>query len=336
MRALQIERLDGPEALELVDLPEPEGAAGVLIDVVAAGVAFPDLLLTRGRYQVRPDLPFTPGVEVAGTVRHAPEGSGLEPGQRVAAFPGLGGFAEVVAVNPGMVFALPDRLSFEAGAGLVLNYHTAHLALHRRGGLRQGETVLVHGAAGGVGSATLQLVRGAGARSIAVVSDSRKAEVVRQLGADEVVRLDDPSLPADEPSRPGWLAAVRVLTEGRGVDVVMDPVGGDRFDNSVRALGPEGRLLVVGFTEGRVAEIKVNRLLLRNASLVGVAWGALAAADPTASAEIVADLERLIEAGTVDPLVGAVYPLEAGTAALQELEERRAVGKVVLRVRESP
>jgi len=331
VRALQIERLDGPEALELVDRPEPGAADAVLIDVVAAGVAFPDLLLTRGRYQVRPEPPFTPGVEVAGTVRAAPQGSGFAPGQRVAAFPGLGGFAETVAVNPAMVFALPDRLSFEAGAGLVMNYHTAHLALHRRGGLRAGETVLVHGAAGGVGTATLQLVRGAGARSIAVVSDGRKAEVARQLGADEVVRLDDPSLPEG-----GWLAAVRVLTEGRGVDVVMDPVGGDRFDDSVRALAPEGRLLVVGFTEGRIPEIKVNRLLLRSVSLVGVAWGALAAADPTVSAQIVADLDGLIADGTVDPLVGSVFDLEDGAAALQELEERRAVGKVVLRVRDVP
>ncbi len=331
MRALQIGRLDGPEALELVDIPEPEAGDAVLVDVTAAGVAFPDLLLTRGRYQIRPDPPFTPGVEVAGTVRTAPQSSGFAPGQRVAAFTGLGGFAETVAVNPAMAFRLPDRLSFEAGAGLVMNYHTAHLALHRRGGLREGETVLVHGAAGGVGSATLQLVRGAGARSIAVVSDARKGEVARRLGADEVVRLDDPSLPEG-----GWLAAVRVLTDGRGVDVVMDPVGGDRFDDSVRALGAEGRLLVVGFAEGRIPEIKVNRLLLRNASLVGVAWGALAGADPTVSSEIAADLERLIEAGTVDPLVGAVFDLAEGTAALRELEERRAVGKVVLRVRDAP
>jgi NADPH:quinone reductase len=189
MRALQVARLDGPDGLELVDVPEPEAGTGVRIDVVAAGASFPDLLLSRGQYQIKPEPPFTPGVEVAGVVRDAPDGSGFSPGDRVMAFT-FGAFAEVVVAPPAMTFPLPAGMGFDAGAGFVMNHHTAHFALHRRGRLGAGETVLVHGAAGGVGTATIQIALGAGARVIAAVSDEEKAEVARAAGAEDVVRTN--------------------------------------------------------------------------------------------------------------------------------------------------
>ncbi|MCP3104668.1 NADPH:quinone oxidoreductase family protein [Myxococcus sp. K15C18031901] len=323
MRALQLQRLDGPEGLALVDMPEPEAADAVLIDVVAAGVSFPDLLLTRGQYQMKPPVPFVPGVEVAGVVRSAPAGASVKTGDRVMAFSfGLGGFAEVVAIPAEMVFRIPARWSFEAAAGVVMNYHTAHFALHRRGRLKAGETVVVHGAAGGVGTASVQVARGAGARVLAVVSDERKAQVAKQAGAHEVLL-----------STGDWPAQVKEKTGGLGANVVLDPVGGDIFDKSLKVLAPEGRLLVVGFAGGRIPEVAVNRLLLRNVDVVGVAWGGFLIHEPSLTATIAKDLEAMADQGVLEPVVGAVFPLEQGTQALRELETRRATGKVVLRIK---
>ncbi|MFP2911996.1 NADPH:quinone oxidoreductase family protein [Pyxidicoccus sp. 3LFB2] len=322
MRALQLQRLDGPDGLQLVETPEPEGDDLVLIDVVAAGVAFPDLLLTRGQYQFKPALPFIPGVEVAGVVRRAPATASVKPGDRVMAFSfGLGGFAEVAAIQPEMVFRIPERWSFEAAAGVVMNYHTAHFALHRRGRVKAGETVLVT-RRGGVGTAAVQVARGADARVIAVVSDERKAEVARKAGAHEVVL-----------STGDWVAQVREKTGGLGANVVLDPVGGDIFDKSLKCLAPEGRLLVVGFAGGRIPEVQVNRLLLRNIDVVGVAWGAFLLHEPSLTPTIAKDLEAMADKGVLEPVVGSVFPLEQGAQALRELEARRATGKVVLRVR---
>ncbi|MDY7233225.1 NADPH:quinone oxidoreductase family protein [Hyalangium rubrum] len=322
MRALQLQRLEGPDGLALVEVPEPEAGDQVLIDVVAAGVSFPDLLLTQGKYQMKPPLPFIPGVEVAGVVRKAPASASVRAGDRVMAFTMFGGMAEVVAVAPEMTFRVPERWSMEAAAGAVMNYHTAHFALHRRGRLKAGEVVLVHGAAGGVGTATIQVARGAGARVLAVVSDERKAEVARRAGAHEVLL-----------STGDWLQQVREKTDGRGADVVMDPVGGDIFDRSLKCLAPEGRLLVVGFAGGRIPEVAANRLLLRNIDVVGVAWGAFLMHDPTLTTTLSREIAALAEQGIVEPLVGPVYPLEQGAQALRELEQRHATGKVVLRVR---
>ena len=320
MRALQVHELEGPRSLRLVeDAPEPDRGDGVLVDVHAAGVAFPDVLLSRGLYQIKPDPPFAPGSEVAGTVVDG--GNAFEPGERVMAFT-FGGFAERAAGPAAMTFPLPDGWSYEEGAAYVMNYHTAHFALHRRGRMRAGETVLVHGAGGGVGSAAVQVARGGGAHVVAVVSTDVKEEVARRAGAGEVVRVD------------GWLDAVREMTGGRGADVVLDPVGGERFADSVRALAPEGRLLVVGFAEGEIPTLRVNRLLLRNAEVVGVAWGAFVGGDPGLTAEIQADLERLIANGTVRPILDSTYALEQGGEAVARLEERGALGKVVLRVRD--
>lgn len=322
MRAAQISTLDGPRAIQVVDVPEPEAGDKVLIEVHAAGVTYPEVLQSRGEYQMKPQLPFVPGSEVAGVVRSAPEGSGIAAGQRVAAFPSLGGFAEVVAAPPAMVFALPDRTSFEQGAALPMNYLTMHFALRRRGKLLEGESVLVHGAAGGLGTAAVQLAKAYGARVLAVVSSDAKGEVARAAGADEIV-----------PSE-GFRDAVKELTGGRGVDVVVDPVGGDRFTDSLRSLGREGRILVLGFTGGEIPTVKVNRLLLNNVSVVGVGWGAFwAGSAPGFPKEQWQELYPLLESGKLDPVLGSVHPLADVVEAVTELDERRAAGKVLLRVR---
>jgi NADPH2:quinone reductase len=319
VRALQITELTGPDGMKPVEIPAPEAGDGVLIDVEAAGVAFPDVLMTRGLYQYKPDPPFTPGAEVAGTVRDAPEGSGFATGDRVMAFL-MGGFQERVLAPAFMTFKVPDKLSIEQAAGFPMNYHTAHFALHHRGHLQEGETVLVHGAAGGVGTATLQVAKGAGAKTIAVVSSDAKEEVARKAGADEVVRSDG-----------DWRGAVKELTNGRGVDVVMDPVGGDRFLDSVRSLAPEGRLLVVGFAEGNLPSIAVNRLLLKNVSVVGVAWGAFVLDKPALCQAIGADLERLTDEGYTETIIDRVYPFEEGADAVRRIDERGVLGKVVIK-----
>ncbi|SFT57147.1 NADPH2:quinone reductase [Geodermatophilus amargosae] len=322
MRAAQIATLDGPSAISVVDVPEPDGAGKVVVDVHVAGVTFPEVLLSRGEYQLKPQPPFVPGSEVAGVVRSAPEGSGLTAGRRVAAFPGFGGFAEVAVADPGFVFPLPDAVSFEQGAALPMNYLTMHFALRRRGRLREGETVLVHGAAGGLGTAGVQLAKAYGARVFAVVSSEAKGEAARAAGADEVVLAD------------GFRERVKELTGGRGVDVVADPVGGDRFTDSLRSLGREGRLLVLGFTGGEIPTVRVNRLLLNNVSVVGVGWGAFWSGEPTFMQEQWTDLLPLLEQGRLQPVLGTVHPLADAAAAVTELDERRATGKVLLRVRD--
>ena len=323
MKAQQITELTGPaSALSLVEIDEPtaplQGGEGVIIDVGAAGVSFPELLQTRGLYQFKAPLPFVPGSEVAGVVRSAPAGSGLEPGQRVAAFTFLGGWAEVAAAPPAMTFPIPDSWSFAQGAALVLNYHTAYFALVTRGRLRPGDWVLVQGAAGGVGTATLQVAKGLGARTVAVVSSDDKERVARAAGADVVVRADGP-----------WKDEVREATDG-GVDLVIDPVGGDRFTDNLRSLRRAGRVVVVGFTAGEIPTVKVNRLLLGNTEVLGAAWGEWLFAEPEIGPRIGDALEPLIASGAIDPPIGVRRPLAEAADALAALEERRATGKVVL------
>jgi NADPH2:quinone reductase len=325
MRALQITELSGPRsALAEVDLPEPEPShmitpgSGVVIDVRAAGVSFPEVLQTRGEYQFKPDLPFVPGSEVAGVVRSAPDGSGVSAGDRVAACVMLGAFAEVAVAPEFLAFPLPDALDFAQGAALVLNYHTAYFALKLRGRLAEGETVLVHGAAGGVGTAALQVAKGLGARTIAVVSTEEKEQVAREAGADEVVRSDG-----------AWRDEAKELSGG-GVDVIVDPVGGDRFTDSLRSLRENGRLVVVGFTGGSIPEVKVNRLLLNNVEVVGAGWGAYVMGKPDLNREIGSEIGRLIDEGHVRPIVGARFPLDQAADALELIDGRGATGKVVL------
>jgi NADPH2:quinone reductase len=324
MRAVQVLQPTGPADVRVVDVPEPEpGPADVLVDVHAVGVSFPDLLLSQGRYQLKPEPPFTLGVDVAGTVVSAPEGRpDLTPGTRVAGVIPYGGAGERAVVPASAVFALPEGTSYDEGAALPMNYLTALFALDERGDLREGETVLVHGAAGGVGTAALQVARGSGARTIAVVSTEEKAAFARAAGADEVVMVD------------GFKDAVRELTGGRGVDVVLDVVGGDGFTDSLRCLAEQGRLLVVGFAAGQgIPEVRVNRLLLNNIDVRGVGWGGYAMTRPDYLQAQWARLLPMLDSGVVAPPIGAIYDLDGFARALQDMADRRTLGKSVVRVR---
>jgi NADPH:quinone reductase len=327
MRAIQITEETGPDsALKLVELPEPEAShmltpgSGVMVEVHVAGVSFPELLQTRGQYQMKPPLPYVPGSEVGGVVISAPEGAAVKAGDRVAAFCALGGWAETAVAPEFFTFPLGE-LDFAQGAALVLNYHTAYFSLRVRGRLKEGETVLVHGGAGGVGTACLQVARALGAKTIATVSTEEKRKVAEEAGADHVVMIAE-----------GWKDEV-VEISGGGVDMVLDPVGGDRFLDSLRSLAEDGRLIVVGFTGGSIPEVRVNRLLLKNTEVIGAGWGAYVMGKPELNREIGAAIGRMIDAGIVAPLIGQRFPLEEAAAALHTLDERRALGKVVLDVR---
>jgi NADPH2:quinone reductase len=322
MRSVQVVSLDGPSGVRVVDAPEPiPGEDEVLVEVHALGVSWPDLLQSRGEYQMKPELPFQLGVDFAGVVRSAPGGSGFADGDRVACVLPYGGGADLVAVHPEGVFPLPDSVTFEKAAALPMNYLTAQFALRTRAQLREGETVLVNGAAGGVGTATLQVARGFGARTIGVVSTEEKADFVKKLGADDVVLSD------------GFLAKVLELTDGSGVDVLVDVVGGDLMTDSLRALGTQGRLLVVGFTAGSIPQVKVNRLLLNNTDVRGVGWGAYAMTRPGFMRQQWDELLPMLESGAVDPPVGTTYPLEEVGRALTDMEQRKVLGKTVLLLR---
>jgi len=317
MKAVQITSLDGPSAVEVVDLPDPVAEQGqVVIRVRAAGVAFPEVLQSRGLYQMKPDLPFTPGAEIAGEIIGAPVDSGFTPGDRVASLCVLGGFAEQAVAPLETTFALPDTMTFEQGASIIFNYGTAYFALVERGHLQAGESVLVQGAAGGIGTATIQVAKAFGAgRVIAVTSTPEKGAVALEAGADAFVLAE------------GFKDAVK---EQGGVDIVVDPVGGDRFTDSLRCLKDDGRLLVIGFTAGEIPTVKVNRLLLNNVSVVGVGWGAYVFTRPGHIAKEWAALMPHLESGAIQPVVGPTFSLEEASQALLTLDERRATGKVLI------
>jgi NADPH2:quinone reductase len=317
MRALELQELTGPDGFVLVNRPEPAGDGVVTIDVRAAGVSFPELLMSRDRYQYKPELPAVLGSEVAGTVRSAPAGGRHRRGDRVWATVERGGFAEITAAAPDRVFPQRDDLSFEQGAALGVNYLTAVFALQRRAALRSGDTVLVLGAAGGLGTATIAVAKALGARVLAVVSVADKSDTAAAAGADEIL------IGAD------WRDAVLERTGGRGVDIVADVVGGDATLQAVRSCAPEGRVLVLGFTAGEIPTIATNRLLLRNVSLVGAGFGALAESVDDLLVETAAELSRLLDEG-LRPVVGATLPLEQGAEAVRRLEAREARGKIVL------
>jgi NADPH:quinone reductase len=327
MRAVQITELSGPAtALTLADeVPEPPPehpmtpGGGVVVEVRSAGVSFPELLQTRGEYQMKPELPFVPGSEVGGIVREVRgDDVSVKPGDRVAAFCMLGAWAQQAVAPTYFTFKIPDDWDFAQGAALVLNYHTAYFALIARGRLAEGETVVVHGAAGGVGTATLQVARAWGARTIGVVSSDAKEKVARQAGADEVVRSDGP-----------WKDEVKAMTDG-GAHLVLDPVGGDRFTDSLRSLREGGRVVVVGFAGGSIPEVRVNRLLLNNTEVIGAGWGASVLGNPDRTERIGRAIEGMIEAGQVRPIIGARFPMDRAADALKLLDERGATGKVVL------
>lgn len=319
MRAVQVVGLEGPSAVRVLDVPSPRRRDGdVLIDVVAAGVSFPDVLLTRGLYQHKPDPPFTLGSECAGTVRRADPTSRYSAGDRVVAFTMSGAFAETVAAPEWAVLPLPDDVGFSTGACLPMNYLTAHFALAERGRLRPGETVLVHGAAGGIGTAAIQVAAARGARVIAVASTSEKLDVARAVGAHAAVPVE------------GFRDSVDSLTGGAGVDVVVDPVGGNRFTDSLRCLTPLGRLLVIGFTAGDIPSVRVNRLLLNNIDVRGVGWGAFVQGHRDFVRSQWNDLLPYVRSGAVAPVISATMSLDESVEALKRVEERAVTGKIVL------
>jgi NADPH2:quinone reductase len=291
----------------------------VVVDVGAAGVSFPDLLLIRGEYQLKLDPPFVPGTEIAGVVRSAPAESGFTAGQRVSALSMLGAWAERVAVPAASVMPTPAGIDDGAAVCLLGNYYTMYFALVRRAALRAGETVLVLGSAGGVGTAAIQIAKALGAKVIAMVHRPAAMDFVKSLGADMVLPLTD-----------GWAQEVRDHTDGRGVDVVVDPVGGDAFDDAIRVLATEGRLLVLGFASGGgIPTVKVNRLLLRNVSVVGVGLGEFINRTPGAQVEFGVGLGKLVDAG-LRPPPPVRYPLSEGRAAVESLANGGVHGKVVL------
>jgi NADPH:quinone reductase len=325
MFAHKLAAFTGPGDVQWAEVPEPATDGGVVIDVAAAGVSFADLLQTQGAYQMRVPLPYTPGMDAAGVVR---SGAGWAPGQRVAVLVPYGCWQEVISVPPERILPLPDGMSLEAGAAAPLNYLTGMFALVRRARAQAGETLLVHGAAGGVGTAAVQLGKALGLRTIAVAGDPAKAEFAVRCGADHAV-LSDGGLGHGGPGD-GWLAAVRDLLGERAVDIVVDPVGSDRMTDSLRSLAPEGRLLVLGFAGGEIPVVKVNRLLLGNTGVLGVASREFFEHHPALVAELWGQLMELWSSGALaDPPVEA-YPFADARGALRAIAERRAQGKVVL------
>jgi NADPH2:quinone reductase len=324
MRAILVEELTGPGAAHLAEVPEPAGAherAGgkrLLVEVRAAGLSPIDPLQSRGAYQYGQPPPYVSGSEIAGVVREADPETGFTVGDRVASLVLWGGLAEHALAAPDYTVRLPESLSFAEGAAVYLNYSTAWYA-YDRSRIEPGQTVLVQGAAGGVGTAALDLARQFGARPIAVVSSEEKAQVARRLGAEHVVRADGP-----------WLEQVRDLTGGRGVDVVLDPVGGDRFLDSLRSLRIGGTLIVIGFVGGAIPEVKVNRLLLRNLTVTGISMDTMDREHPGTLRRIRDAIQDLLDRGEIQPLVGERYPLERGKDALQRVEQGAAAGKIVV------
>lgn len=326
MRGLVVPETTGPTAVLFADdLPEPEGAhpwaegERLLVDVRAAAVSFPDVLQSRGAYQHGVPPPYVTGGEYAGVVLEAPVGSRFRPGDRVAGLSVWGAATERVLGIPRYTVRIPDAMPWVEAAAFFLNYATAWFALDRAG-FRDGQSVLVHGAAGGVGTATLDLLRGRAKPAVAVVSSAEKAELARACGADVVLRTDEP-----------WSQRTRELTE-HGVDVVVDPVGGDRFTDSLRALDVGGRLMVVGFAAGSIPEVKANRLLLRNLSIVGVALDPWVKRFAGYIPEFIGGLEAAAAEGRVSPHVGHRLSLVHAADALGILDRREAHGKVVIDV----
>ncbi len=325
MRALRLHELGEPvDVLRIEELPTPvPGPGEVRVDVAAAALNFPDVLLCRGLYQEKPPLPFTPGVEMSGVVSAIGEGvTRFAVGDRVLGSPSFvnGGLAEQTIAHERGLAKLVDTMDFDAAAALRITYHTGHVALHRRANLQRGETVLVHAGAGGVGSAAIQLAKAHGCTVIATAGGPDKVQVCRQLGADLAIdyRAND------------FVDAVKEFTGGRGADVIYDPVGGDTYDRSTKVIAWEGRILIIGFTSGRMAEAKTNHILIKNYSVVGVHWGAYIRHEPQINDVIHDDLMALHAAGKIDPLVSERVGLADAADALARLGDRGTVGKIVV------
>ena len=319
MKALLCKAFGPASTLVLEDIPAPDIKKNeILLDVHAAGVNFPDTLIIEGKYQFKPPFPFSPGGEAAGVISAVGEKvTHLKTGDRVMALTGWGSFAEQVAVPNYNVLPIPESMDFTVAAAFSMTYGTSMHALKQRANLQPGETLLVLGASGGVGLAAVEIGKALGARVIAAASSAEKLEVARNAGADELINYTDTSL-KDE---------IKRLTNGNGADVIYDPVGGDLFDQAIRAIAWNGRLLVVGFASGRIPELPVNLALLKGASVVGVFWGSFAQRQPQDNAENFKQLFAWFEEGKLKPLVSQVYPLERAGEAIDALGGKAGCGE---------
>jgi NADPH:quinone reductase len=323
MKALLCTRLGAPDDLEVADVPDPVPAAGeVVVKVAAAALNFLDTLIIAGKYQTKPPLPFSPAAEFAGTVEALGGGVATPKiGERVMGYVGWGAARERLAVAADKLVAMPDDLDFDRAAGLSVTYGTSLHALKHRAQLQGGETLAVLGASGGAGLAAVELGKALGARVIACASSDRKLDFLRERGADVVVNY----------AKDDVKEALRRLTEGRGVDVVYDPVGGAYTEAAVRALAWQGRLLVIGFAAGEIPKLPLNLVLLKSCDVRGVFWGEWARREPAAHRALMAELARLCAAGKITGYVHAAYPLDEAAAALKAIAAREVMGKVILK-----
>ena len=302
--------------------PEPAvGESDVLIDVKAAGLNFPDVLMIQGKYQYQPDMPFIPGGECAGVVEAVGDKvTRFKVGDKVLSAGGSGAFCQKIAVNEFAAFPMPDGLSFEQAAGVSITYFTSYYALKQRANIQPGETLLVLGAAGGVGTSAIELGKHMGAKVIAAASTDEKLELCKKLGADEVINYSEANLKD----------TIKELTDGKGVDVVYDPVGGDYAEQAIRGMGWNGRYLVIGFASGPIPKIALNLTLLKGCSIVGVFWGRFTGEEPEVNLKNIEELWELFGSGKISPVVTDSFPIEQYEAAFNCMIERRARGKVII------
>src|SRR5947209_10268367 len=326
MRAGVVRQLGKPDSMVLEEVEEgPPPADKVRVRIESAAVNFPDALLVAGQYQSKPELPFVVGLEVAGTVEAAPSGARVGPGDRVLSLLSVGGlthggFGELVDADPAAVVPIPDGMPFEDASALMLTYQTGYFGLHRRAQLKAGETLLVHAGAGGVGSAAIQLGKAAGARVVATAGSAAKVELCRELGADLAVNYKEDD----------FVAAVKDFTGGAGADVVYDPVGGDVYDKSTKCVAFEGRIVIVGFTSGRIPTAAVNHALIKNYSIVGLHWGLYNQKAPQLVAAATQELFRLYLDGRIRPYISERRPLAEVPEAVETVAQGRSTGKVVI------
>ena len=321
MKAVVCTKIGDPNLLEIKEIETPKPSKNeVLVKVQAAGVNFPDALMVQGKYQIVMDPPFTPGNEVCGYVEETGDDVDLKIGTNVIALPPIGGFSEYVSVDKNLVIPVSEKVNAMAGASLPINYGTCYYALKRRANIQKDESLLVLGASGGIGTATIQLAKIMGVKTICAVGSDEKAEYVKSLGADEIIRYDQVELKE----------TVKELTDGKGVDVVMDPVGGEVTEQALRATAWNGRLLVIGFTDGNIPKIPLNLTLVKGVSIVGVWWGRWTTTSPEETAE---DFKELIEFIEKDELVikpKNVHPIEETSLALENFLSRKNIGKTVI------
>ncbi|MEK9866569.1 MAG: NADPH:quinone oxidoreductase family protein [Betaproteobacteria bacterium] len=322
MKAVLCKSHGMPDTLVVEDVPSPDLSEGqVLISVKACGVNFPDTLIIQGKYQFKPDLPFSPGGEVSGVIKAVGDGvTNVSVGDRVIAFSTWGGFAEELAVDANRLIKMSDKMEFEKASAFILTYGTSYHALKDRANIQPGETLLVLGASGGVGLAAIQLGKAMGARVIAAASTKEKLDVCAANGADELINYSSEDL----------RARVKEITQGAGVDVIYDPVGGPLSEKALRDMSWRGRFLVVGFAVGEIPKVPLNLALLKGCSIVGVFWGDFTRREPALNDANNRELMRLFEAGKISPHIHKVYPLTQASEALNELLDKKVSGKVVL------